>query len=103
MNEDKVINLAKQAGLGRETPDEYFVDIWSATTASLQRFAELVLNEEPSPVHKLYEELRSLIDGGSESMTHADAAEQIREWVKGDEQPAWGCTCDDCKKFYHKV
>lgn len=37
---------------------------------------------------KLYEELRSLIDGGSESMTHEDAVEQVKVWAKAAQQPA---------------
>jgi hypothetical protein len=31
---------------------------------------------------KEYEELRKLIDGGSESMTHADAVEELKTLVK---------------------
>ena len=40
---------------------------------------------------RLYEELRELIDAGSESMTHADAVEQVRAWrgmpPKGGQEP----------------
>jgi hypothetical protein len=35
-----------------------------------------------------YEELRSIIDGGSESMTHSDAVEWCRDHVAQDEQQA---------------
>lgn len=46
---------------------------------------------------KLYEELRSLIDGGSESMTHEDAVEQVKQWVEADEQitPTQECGYDE--------
>ena len=44
-----------------------------------RRFDALELSDK-SRVAFLYEELRQVIDGGSESMTHRDALELVKEW-----------------------
>ena len=45
---------------------------------------------EPSDIERKYEELRALIDGGSESMTHADAMDAVRHWRAQHEAAAPG-------------
>jgi hypothetical protein len=42
---------------------------------------------QPADLASKYEELRALIDGGSESMTHADAVEVLREWAEKSWEP----------------
>lgn len=51
-----------------------------------QRILDACLAAHPAPrvdtdKARLYEELRAVIDGGSESMTHADAIREIR-WLQ---------------------
>ena len=61
--------------------------------------AAIAQPEKPIPnIQFLYEELRQLIDGGSESMTHDDALAQIKYWrgltaIAQPEQTANKCVC----------
>ena len=58
MTNEQIIGLAKQAGQTRSTPDNCGIYVWSATPASLQRFAELVRNAA------LFEAMEVCIDQG---------------------------------------
>lgn len=52
---------------------------------------DAALAPQPAPSHDVsqkYEELRGIIDGGSESATHADAVVTLRYWRERYEQPA---------------
>ncbi len=44
MTPEQITKWAREAELGRETPDDYGIAVWSATPKSLQTFAKLVAN-----------------------------------------------------------
>ena len=44
MTPEQIQQWAREAGLGRETPDDYGIAVWSATSKSLQAFAKLIRN-----------------------------------------------------------
>ena len=57
---------------------------------------------------RLYEDLRAIIDGGSESMTHADAVEMVRQWagmppIEFEVYVCGDSTCDCSPDDPHKV
>lgn len=44
MTPEQIQQWAREAGLGRETPDDYGIAVWSATSKSLQAFATIIRN-----------------------------------------------------------
>lgn len=79
---------------GFETQGEY-------PRITVEQYVQIVRILEGKPqldMSKEYEALRALIDGGSESMTHADALEAVRIWKDAyNTRLRW---CDACGEGY---
>lgn len=51
----------------------------------------------------MYEQLRKVIDGGSESMTHSDALELLQKWATAAETPVLYSSDVDFREYPHAV
>jgi hypothetical protein len=57
MTQDEIIEMARQADLDREPPDEYCrVEYWTATLEELEAFAKLVAAKEREDIIQIIKE-----------------------------------------------
>jgi hypothetical protein len=80
MTQDEIIEMAKQAKLDREPPDEYCrVEYWTATEDELIAFAKLVAAK--AAVNER-EDCADLLEHGykDDEGHHLQYAKELREW-----------------------
>jgi hypothetical protein len=58
MTQDEIIEMAEQANLDREPPDEYCrVEYWTATFEDLEAYTKLVIAKERERIEKEWDKL----------------------------------------------
>ena len=102
---DKVRQLALAA-----VQEWFYGDVDAELDYVMQELKRALAEPAPSVSNwpRLYEDLRAIIDGGSESMTHADAVEMVRQWagmppIEFDVYVCGDSMCDCSPDDPHKV